>query len=171
MSRNSKKSVFIFTIVLICIACDQFSKFLATKYLQPGKSISFFYDSIRLQFTENTGAFLSLGESLSEHTRFWIFVIFVILLLIALIIYAYRISFVNRMKIAGLSLIAGGGSSNLIDRIINEGAVVDFMNVGVGSLRTGIFNIADVLILIGIAFILIFHHQTARPHHPPRESQ
>jgi len=47
------------------------------------------------------------------------------------------------------SMILGGGLSNLFDRIA-FGKVVDFMNVGVGNLRTGIFNIADMIILAGI---------------------
>ncbi|MCK7471140.1 MAG: signal peptidase II [Desulfomicrobium escambiense] len=48
-----------------------------------------------------------------------------------------------------LSLIVGGGLSNLIDRIAYGGNVVDFLNIGLGSLRTGIFNIADVAIMVG----------------------
>jgi signal peptidase II len=134
------------------------------KHLQPAGSFSYFYDTFRLQYTENTGALLSFGESLTEQTRFWLFIVMVFLLLSVLIIYAYTTSFQYRIKIAGLSLIAGGGLSNLIDRLTNNGAVVDFLNVGIGNIRTGIFNIADFLILMGIAVVLIFHsHKTANP--------
>jgi signal peptidase II len=119
-----------------------------------------------MQYTENTGAFLSLGESLPEQTRFWLFIVVGFLLLAAITIYAYRITFQYRYKIAGLSIIVGGGVSNLIDRITNHGAVIDFLNIGIGVVRTGIFNIADFLILIGIAFVLIFHsHQSEYRHH------
>jgi len=48
-----------------------------------------------------------------------------------------------------MSLILGGGLSNLYDRIA-YGKVVDFMNMGIGDLRTGIFNVADMFILAGI---------------------
>ncbi|MHB9099271.1 MAG: signal peptidase II, partial [Syntrophales bacterium] len=47
------------------------------------------------------------------------------------------------------------GIGNLIDRILNDGAVIDFMNIEVGGLRTGIFNIADVVIMLG-AGMLVF---------------
>jgi signal peptidase II len=141
----------------MCIGCDQSSKFLAVKYLQPEGRISYVYDTVRLQYIENTGAFLSLGDTLSKSSRFWLFTVVVFLLLVALIAYAYTISFRYRVKIGALALIAGGGISNLIDRLINNGAVVDFLNIGIGTLRTGIFNIADFLILVGIALILIFH--------------
>ena len=43
----------------------------------------------------------------------------------------------------------------MIDRILHDGTVVDFLNVGIGRIRTGIFNIADVAIMGG-AVLLIF---------------
>jgi signal peptidase II len=33
--------------------------------------------------------------------------------------------------------------------------VIDFLNVGIGSLRTGIFNVADMAIMLGV-FLLLF---------------
>ena len=52
-----------------------------------------------------------------------------------------------------------GGTSNQIDRAA-RGSVVDFINVGVGSLRTGIFNVADLAIVFGFALVLIGFRQT-----------
>jgi signal peptidase II len=54
-----------------------------------------------------------------------------------------------------LSLIAGGGLSNLIDRIAHGGYVIDFLNIGLGGLRTGIFNIADVAIMVGAISLIV----------------
>jgi signal peptidase II len=59
------------------------------------------------------------------------------------------------LGILGGSLIVGGGFSNLVDRIFNRGIVVDFMNMGVGGLRTGIFNVADVAIMAGVGLLLL----------------
>ncbi len=53
------------------------------------------------------------------------------------------------------SLVLSGGLGNLVDRIINDGRVIDFMNIGIGSLRTGIFNVADVCITVGVV-VLVF---------------
>ena len=53
----------------------------------------------------------------------------------------------------GLSLFVAGGASNWIDRVI-RGSVVDFINVGIGPLRTGIFNVADVAIMLGAGVLL-----------------
>jgi len=56
--------------------------------------------------------------------------------------------------IVALSLVVGGGIGNLIDRIFNQCCVVDFMNLGIGSLQTGIFNVADVVITFGVIWFL-----------------
>jgi signal peptidase II len=58
------------------------------------------------------------------------------------------------VPLAGAALMWGGGASNLIDRAA-RGHVVDFLNIGVGSLRTGIFNVADVAVLLG-ALLIVF---------------
>jgi signal peptidase II len=54
----------------------------------------------------------------------------------------------NGWPTLGLALFIAGGASNWIDRVV-RGSVVDFLNVGIGSLRTGVFNVADVAIMIG----------------------
>jgi signal peptidase II len=53
------------------------------------------------------------------------------------------------------SLILGGGIGNVIDRVA-RGNVIDFLNFGIGNVRTGIFNIADVAIMAGV-FLLAIH--------------
>jgi signal peptidase II len=40
--------------------------------------------------------------------------------------------------------------SNLIDRVARQGFVTDFILVHIGSLRTGIFNLADLAIVTGV---------------------
>ena len=32
--------------------------------------------------------------------------------------------------------------------------MVDFLNVGIGPLRTGIFNVADMAIMLGVALLI-----------------
>ena len=63
-----------------------------------------------------------------------------------------------RIAQIGLCLIFGGGVSNLIDRVA-RGWVIDFLNVGIGSLRTGIFNVADMALMLGVAIVLLTGHR------------
>jgi signal peptidase II len=57
------------------------------------------------------------------------------------------------MAFAGLALAAAGGMSNLIDRITRHGLVTDFMVLRVGPLHTGIFNVADVIVMSGMGLL------------------
>jgi signal peptidase II len=56
--------------------------------------------------------------------------------------------------LVGLSLFVAGGASNWADRVV-RGHVIDFINVGYGPLRTGIFNVADVAIMLGVGIVVI----------------
>jgi signal peptidase II len=53
-----------------------------------------------------------------------------------------------------VALFVDGGASNLLDRI-TYGKVIDFMNVGLGPVRTGIFNVADLAIMLGAAIVIV----------------
>jgi len=61
--------------------------------------------------------------------------------------------------ITGLSLIVAGGLGNLMDRLLHHGAVIDFMNIDLGGLRTGVFNIADVAIVVGAGMLIFLGFQ------------
>jgi signal peptidase II len=63
---------------------------------------------------------------------------------------------------AAFGFILGGGLSNIYDRIM-EGRVVDFMNMGFGTLRTGIFNVADMSIMLGLFLMVPFLFQKQAP--------
>ena len=149
----------VYLIILVvgcCVGCDQLSKNLASKTLKFSEPIEYFGNTFRFQYAENTGAFLSLGSGLSESVRTYLFTFLSGGLLILLLIYILGNRNFNQKQIMALSLILGGGSGNLIDRILNNGRVVDFMNMGIGNFRTGIFNIADVVIMVGMGLIIYF---------------
>jgi signal peptidase II len=67
------------------------------------------------------------------------------------------------------ALLLGGAIGNLIDRVRFDGLVIDFLNLGVGPLRTGIFNVADVAVSVG-ALLLILPHFAAKPETPDAEA-
>lgn len=148
----------------IAILIDQLSKVWAVSYLKSGPRFSYLFDSIRILYAENHGAFLGLGNSLSPNVRFWIFTALVGVFLTALLIYVLIGKDIDRISLISLTLVLAGGFSNFIDRAMNNGGVVDFINMGIGTLRTGIFNIADVYIMIGAGLMIlgpyVFKEQT-----------
>ena len=154
MSRNATTSL-ILRIIVACIAVDQATKWTAKKYLAPDGFFSFAGDTFRLQYAENPGAFLSLGSSLPEPWRHIVLTILVGFVLIALLTHLFFSAALPSPAVAWLALVCGGGMSNLVDRVAHDGRVVDFLNVGMGPVRTGIFNVADMAITTGAIFLLL----------------
>ena len=70
-----------------------------------------------------------------------------------------------RRALLGVALFVAGGASNFPDRII-YGMVIDFMNVGIGSLRTGIFNVADMAIMLGAGILVLEGYRSDRQASP-----
>ncbi len=149
------RMVLIFPLILACIVVDQTTKWIAQEFLMNQGMQTFFWDMFRLQYAENSGAFLGMGSLLAEDIRFYIFIVVPLLMLLALLVYLIRSSALSRFEVVSLALISGGGISNLLDRIYRNGVVVDFMNMGLGSIRTGIFNFADMYIMTGV-FLMFF---------------
>jgi signal peptidase II len=137
-------------VLFFCVGCDQVTKNIARRSLANSEPIIFLNNIFRLQYVENPGAFLSLGAGSPEQIRFWIFTFFTGLFLAGMLVYLLFSSNISKDKMISLSLVVGGGVGNLIDRIFNEGRVIDFMNIGIGSLRTGVFNVADILLSFGV---------------------
>lgn len=147
------RTAFILFILFLTVGCDQLTKFIAEKYLDHAPASDYLGGFFRLELVQNPGAFLSLGAKLSDSMRFWILTVAVAFSLVAIAVLLTR----KRSTLTfttGFSLVLGGGIGNLIDRI-EHGSVTDFLNIGIGSLRTGIFNIADVAIMVGIGFVAL----------------
>ena len=136
-------------LVVMTIGCDRVTKQLATENLAGEPTRSFLADTFRLTYAENLGGFLSLGAGMPPALRNAVFTVVTGALLLVLAVFAWR-QRGSAWHAAAFALFISGGASNWFDRF-SDGRVVDFMNVGVGWLRTGIFNVADVAIMLGLA--------------------
>jgi signal peptidase II len=159
--RTLQRIAVVTLTLLCCVGCDQMSKSAARVLLASGDAQSFLGDSLRLQLVENPGSFLSLGASLPEHFRFALFTAAVAALLIGLVAASLFARRLQPWRVVALALVAGGGISNLIDRLLYNGRVTDFLNVGIGAVRTGIFNVADMAIMAG-ALLLLWKMHTSQ---------
>ena len=157
-----RRVVFITIVLLTCVGCDQITKQAARTYLASSQPTSYLGGIFRLQVTENPGSFLSFGSTFPFGTRFWVFTVLTGIALAGLVALMLVHRDPRSKGIAGLSLIVAGGVGNLIDRALNHGAVIDFMNISVGGLSTGIFNIADVTILAGAGVVIFRSFQQRR---------
>ena len=151
--KKIQRTSFIFFVLFSCVGCDQVTKDIARQSLAGHGKVSLLGDTLRLTYTENPGAFLSLGAHIPDHYRYLVFTCLVGLFLAGLFIYLLKSRQLNNSTAFALSLTLGGGIGNLIDRILHHGRVIDFLNLGVGSLRTGIFNVADIAITVGVGWL------------------
>jgi signal peptidase II len=166
--QSIRRFIVVILTLSCCVGCDQVSKSAARSMLHSGVTESLFADSLRLQLTENPGSFLSLGASLPEQLRFTLFTAAVTVILVGLVCAALFARRLSTARFVALALVAGGGISNLIDRLLYDGRVTDFLNVGIGPLRTGIFNLADMAILAG-ALLLVLKMRAAPPTPAPMQ--
>jgi signal peptidase II len=150
-----KKVLLIAVVAGWCVGCDQVTKEIARDGLQVSRPISYFGDTIRLQYEENHGGMLSFGATLSDETRFFLLTVFVAVCLSVFLLYTLVSHSLHEAQVVGISLILGGGLGNLLDRLSNNGAVIDFLVVGWGPVRTAVFNLADVAILTGVCLLLL----------------
>ena len=151
-------------IVITGVGCDQATKQIAAQQLRGTPPISFMHDLVRLHYAENRGAFLGLGNTLSPELRFWLLTVATAVLLMGLTIFLVVQWNTARLSFIALSCVLAGGLGNMIDRLLHDGRVIDFLNLGLGSLRTGIFNIADVAITGGVVLLWVAGRMS-RPSH------
>jgi signal peptidase II len=158
--KNWVKVLLFCLISLVFIGCDRITKDLAKEHLMYHEPLSYFHNTVRLEYVENTGAALSLGDQLPKPVSFWLLSIMPLIFLAVLFGYSIRnIHKLSQLKLLSLSLIIAGGAGNIIDRIIYDRHVTDFMNIGIQNLRTGIFNFADVCVTAGVIMFLISYKE------------
>jgi signal peptidase II len=145
---------------IVFIGCDRITKDLAKEHLMYREPITYLHNTIRLEYVENTGAALSLGDQLSKPVSFWLLSILPLIFLTVLFVYVIsKIRDFSSLKLLSFSLIIAGGLGNIIDRIMFDRHVTDFMNVGINNLRTGIFNVADMCVTGGVIMLLVAVYQ------------
>jgi signal peptidase II len=146
--------LFFLAISGLLIGFDQWTKVLAERLLAGRGSIPVLGDFVVLVFAQNSGAFLSLGAGLSEPGRVIGLIILPSLLLITAIVYFFVKQKPSVRNLAMLCLLTGGGFGNIIDRVFKT-LVTDFLNFGIGKLRTGVMNVADLYIMALVIMLLI----------------
>lgn len=150
-------------LTLLVIVLDVVSKALAVKHLVPRHvPHNILGEYLRFTLAYNPGA--AFGINLGPASR-WIFASLSIVIVVVLLRSTRDLVVQSRMAAMGVPIVIGGAIGNLLDRIRFREGVVDFIDVGVGTVRFWTFNVADSAVTVGAICLIValWRHDAATP--------
>ncbi len=151
MASGAERRLY-FSAALIILALDAMTKALAEALLLRTAPVDVVGEWVRLRLVYNPGA--AFGLHVGPYSR-WIFLVVAVVAVVVL----YRMSRTaepkDLLRQLALGLVTGGAAGNLIDRIRSHRGVVDFLDVGVGTIRWPTFNVADMAVSCGAIALAI----------------
>lgn len=159
---KNKRTLFIIVLIVFNIAIDQISKVIVESNVDRGSETSILGHVFTLHHVKNAGAFLGMGSNFNPILKTILLLILPVAVLTFVIVHLFKDKTMDRKSMIGFCLITGGGIANIYDRIL-YGEVTDFLHIDLGGpLRTGIFNIADVSVMVGMGFLLMANFKTKK---------
>ncbi len=134
------------TTALAVVALDFATKLAAEAALLLTPGVPVIGDWFQLRLVYNRGA--AFGLHVGPYSR-WVFFAVAVIAVFVLNRMSVTSPLGDRFRQLSLGLVAGGAAGNLIDRIRSARGVVDFLDVGIGSLRWPTFNVADIAVSCG----------------------
>jgi signal peptidase II len=134
-------------LAAIVLVVDQVAKAWIVANVAPGQEVDLVGSLLRLIFSRNDGALFGLFGS--SATLFGIGS----LVVLGLIVWYHARAPRSLLLSVALGLLLGGALGNLVDRL-RLGYVVDFVDMGIGTLRFFTFNIGDSAISLAILLLL-----------------
>ena len=148
------------TTAALVIAIDLVTKLVAEAALLHTNAVPVFGDWFQLRLIYNRGA--AFGLHVGPFSR-WVFLGVAVIAIVVLERMSRGSPPGDRFRQVALGLVAGGAAGNLVDRIRSAHGVVDFLDVGIGTLRWPTFNVADIAVSCGaIALALSLWREDSR---------
>lgn len=157
------RKTLVLLLVLLNFACDQISKDIVRERVAPDDYIEIIEDNFILTHVENTGAMMGLGQNLPPTAKIFLLQLLPLTVLVWLLVRILRKKALDQWSALAFACVIGGGIGNLLDRIA-YGKVTDFLHIRIGVFKTGIFNMADVSVTLGVLLILFFSLRNKKIH-------
>ncbi len=150
MTRANANGRQFWTAAGCIVVLDVVTKLLAVRYLTPFAPHNVLGSYGRLTLAFNPGAAFSMSLGRYSRLAFGAFAA-------GALVWVWLIHRASRpgetLKTLGLGLVWGGAAGNLLDRLQSARGVVDFIDLGVGSIRFWTFNVADSGVTIGACLL------------------
>ena len=134
---------------MLGLGLAQISSYLVDRFIEQERSI-IMNGFLHLTHVRNLGGIFGIFQG-----KGWIFAAVSILFLAGLVVYVCKDKTLMKFEYYCYAAIVGGGLSNIVDRLI-YGSVIDFIDIQGIPYWNYIFNIADVMIHIGIWPLVMF---------------
>jgi signal peptidase II len=149
-----KKNLVIFFLgAAALIVLDQITKSAITSRFVLHEVYPVIPGFFNLVYVMNPGAAFGFLASAGETFRYFFFTGITSAAILLIIYYLVKTNPRSLMLVASLTLIFGGAVGNLIDRL-RFGAVVDFLDVYIGTAHWPAFNVADSAITCGAILMI-----------------
>lgn len=140
-------------IAFICavavIAVDQISKHYIVANFAAEESHQFIGGLINIVYVENMGAAWGIFQG-----RTWLLLVITAVVMAICVVMLIKSGLKNKLLLWSMCLVLSGGIGNMIDRVFNNGVVVDFLQFDFWQ-SFPVFNIADCAIVIGGGMLLL----------------
>lgn len=162
VANERRTALALFTLIAVaCLTASQFSSWMINRSIELGNSVVVIDGFLQLTHIRNLGGVFGMAQG-----RGWLFALFSAALIAVLLAYLWKGREVRRYEFIFFGFVAGGGLSNILDRLI-YGSVIDFIDVLGIPYWHYIFNTADVFIHVGLwpmLFIgLVWHRDQSNP--------
>jgi len=160
-SRRSRPELW---LAVALIVADQVSKAAVRATIPLYDTVEVIPGFLNLTHALNTGAAFGFLDRLDFAYKTVVVALLATSALAAIVFYAMTLGSETRLSRLALTLVVAGAVGNLIDRVV-AGAVVDFVDVYLGTWHFWAFNVADTCISVG-AVLLIFDMLRTGSHVP-----
>ena len=138
-------------VIVAAVVIDQVTKVFASEFLAGNPPFELIPGVFRFSYVENRGAAFGM---LADNR--WVFMIISVIAIAALMVYLWKFRPDSRFACLALSMIAGGGIGNMIDRVF-LGYVVDFIDFcAFPKLWMWVFNVADAFVCVGAGMLIVW---------------
>ena len=154
---------YFFLIAVIVVLLDRLAKWSVATFIPQHNSVTVIPGFFHITHVENPGAAFGLFAESSAPWKIGALVGFSLIALLIVSALLWKNSHIMNTTTIGLSLILGGATGNLWDRVV-DGRVVDFLHFYIGNYSWPDFNVADSAIVVG-AILLVSEILFAKSSH------
>lgn len=150
VSGGIAKPAILLVTALVILVADQLTKALVVANVAVGERVNLIGDLVQVWHAQNRGASFSLLQGAS------LLFLVVSILSVGLVVYFHRTLRGRAWWLhLVLGVVLGGTLGNFVDRL-RQGAVTDWLSIGIGDLRWPTFNIADSSLVVGIGILVLY---------------